>query len=448
MKTKNQMKIGLSIRRLGYHIAAWRLPDVQADGSEDFSFFLKNVQAAEAAKLDFVFLADGVALRTIDEPPGSMACSNENVELEPTTLLAALAPMTKNIGLIATASTTYNEPYHIARRFSSLDHISGGRAGWNVVTSWSELEALNFNREKHMEHASRYERAKEFLDVVTGLWDSWESTAFLRDKASGVFYDPGKLHVLNHKGPHFQVRGPLTASRTPQGRPIIVQAGGSPAGQEIAAASADLVYTNEYDLPKAQAFYHALKAGAVAAGREPDDIKILPGIQPFVGRTRAEAQAKLDRLQELIHPLAALSSLFRLVGNLDAYDLDGPIPEDLPTEGRPSNAIKTLEFARAQNLTIRQLAQRTAGRAAIRQLVGTPSDIADQMEEWFSAGACDGFNVCPAYSPQTMHEFAEFVVPELQRRGLFRTEYEGRTMRENLGLRPYVNCHERTAGGG
>jgi FMN-dependent oxidoreductase (nitrilotriacetate monooxygenase family) len=437
------MKLGLSIRRVGYHIAAWRLPQVQADGQEDFAFFLKSVQAAERAKFDLVFLADGLAVRANDEPAGSLACSNENVELEPITLLAALAPLTKHIGLVATASTTYNEPYHIARRYSSLDHISGGRAGWNLVTSWSELEAQNFNRDKHLDHATRYERAREFYEVVTGLWDSWESGAFLRNKDTGIFYDQSKLHVLNHRGEHFQVRGPLTASRTPQGRPVIVHAGASPVGQEIGATLSDVVYTNEYQLEAAQQYYRTLKDRAVAFGRKADDLKILPGIQPIVGRTREQAQAKLDRLQDLVHPLIGLASLYNLLGDLSSYDLDGPIPQNVLMEGKTSNAIKTLDLARRENLTIRQLYKRTAGKAGIRQVIGTAADIADDMEKWFTSGACDGFNICPAYSPDGIEEFSEFVIPELQKRGLFRTEYEGGTLRENLGLPAYVNRYER-----
>jgi FMN-dependent oxidoreductase (nitrilotriacetate monooxygenase family) len=439
-----QMKLGLSIRRLGYHTAAWRHPETRADSAEDFGCFLQAVLAAEHAKFDMVFLADGVAIRAKDEPPGSLSHSHENVELEPLTLLAALAPMTHNIGLVATSSTTYNEPYHVARRYASIDHISGGRAGWNVVTSWSEMEALNFSREHHLDHDTRYDRAKEFVEVVKGLWDSWEEGAFVRDKSTGQFYVEEKQHILNHKGPHFQVRGPLTASRTPQGRPVIVQAGASEQGREISAISADVVYTNDYSFTSAKAFYEDMQARLVNHGRQPGDLKIMPGIQPFVAATRQEAQDKLDQLQSLIDPLTGLASLFGLLGDCRGWDLDKPIPEDAVFESRTSNAQKTVDMARSENLTIRQLYERTAGKAGIRQIVGTASDIVDDMEHWFSEPTCDGFNICPALMPHGMNDFAQYIVPELQRRGLFRTEYEGKTLRENLGLRTPPNRY--TAG--
>jgi FMN-dependent oxidoreductase (nitrilotriacetate monooxygenase family) len=438
----DKMKLGLSIRRLGYHVAAWRHPETRADCGEDFECFLTSVRAAERAKFDMVFLADGLAVRAVDEPRGSLCRSNENVELEPLTLLAALAPMTKHIGLVATSSTTYNEPYHVARRYASLDHISGGRAGWNVVTSWSEMEALNFSREKHLDHNARYDRAREFVDVVTGLWDSWESGAFVRDKQSGVFYDPVKSHVLNHKGPHFQVRGPLTSSRTPQGRPVIVQAGDSEPGRELAAAHADLVYTNDYVLAAAKSYYADLKDRLARHGRVADDVKILPGFQPIVGATRQEARDKFDTLQMLIDPMTGLANLHKLLGDCSGFDLDAPLPPDAAFETSTSNARKTLELARQQNLTLRQLYQSTAGKAGIRQVIGTGADVADELEQWFLEYACDGFNICPSHMPHGIDDFAEFVVPELRRRNLFRTEYEGRTLRENLGLRPHVNRYE------
>jgi len=442
MARKDQIKLGLSIRRLGYHTAAWRHPDVDADSAENFASFLAAVQAAENAKFDMVFLADGLAVRSVDKPVGSLSHSNENVELEPLTLLAALAPMTRNIGLVATSSTTYNEPYHVARRYASLDHISGGRAGWNVVTSWSEMEALNFSREHHLDHATRYERAREFVDVVTGLWDSWEDGAFVRNKQTGQFYDDAKLHVLEHRGKHFQVRGPLTSSRTPQGRPVIVQAGASEQGREISAACADLVYTNDYHLPTAREFYRDMKSRLQKFDRHADELKILPGIQPFVGATRQEAQDKLDELQALIDPLTGLASLYGMLGDCTGIDLDSPIPDDAVFENRTSNAGKMLDLARRESLTLRQLYQRTAGKAGIRQIVGTPADIADDMEQWFTEEACDGFNICPAQMPNGLADFAARVVPELQRRGLFRTEYEASTLRGNLGLALPKNRYE------
>ncbi|WP_353476156.1 LLM class flavin-dependent oxidoreductase (plasmid) [Salipiger sp. H15] len=428
------MHLGLSMRRLGYHIAAWRHPDVQADGQEDLAFFVESARLAEAAKFDFVFLADGLAVRADDTPPGSLATSHENVEFEPTTLLAALAPQTSHIGLIATASTTYNEPFHIARRFASLDHISGGRAGWNIVTSWSEQEAWNFNRAEHLDRETRYERAAEFVDVVAGLWESWEAGAFLRDKDSGRFYDEDKLHVLNHRGQHFSVRGPLTCSRTPQGRPVVVHAGASPAGIEIAARHADLVYTNDYDIEVARDFRARLRKRTAEMGRDPDSIKVMVGVQPVIGATRAAAEAQLAELQALVHPLAAMAGLINLIGDLDELDLDAPFPESFALSPRStSNAQKALQLGRSEGLTPRELSMRLAGRAGLRQIVGTAEDVADDLERWFQGGACDGFNLCPTHSHTAIRQFTERVVPILQDRGLFRKDYTGKTLREHLG---------------
>lgn len=428
------MRIGLSTRRVGYHIGAWRHPEVSAGGQEQLAFFLENARLAEAGKLDFLFLADGLGIVAHDYPPGSLCHSNENVEFEPITLLAALAPQTKNVGLIATSSTTYDEPFHIARRFASLDHLSGGRAGWNVVTSWSELEAYNFSRVAQLEKDARYDRAREFVEVVLGLWESWDRDAFIHDKASGRFYDPARMHVLEHNGRHFKVRGPLSVSRTPQGRPVVVHAGISEPGREIAAASADLFYTNEYDMVKAKAFYQDIKRRLPAYGRQPDDIKILPGIQVFVGRTREEAREKFEYLQSLIDPVVGIFVLCNLLGDFSNADPDGPIPENIRMNLRTSNAEMTLAMARAEGLTVRQLYQRIGGKAGIRQIIGTVDDVVRDLETWFSERACDGFNICPSHSPGNVRDFVESIVPALQERGLFRTEYEGPTLRENLGL--------------
>ncbi len=435
---KPQLKLGLSMRYLGYHDGAWRHPEVPADGASDYSYFLNSARIAESGKFDMIFFADGIGVRDEDKPEGSLARNNRNVELEPLTLLAALAPMTRNIGLVATASTTYNEPFHVARKFSSLDNISGGRAGWNIVTSWSEHEAWNFSREKHLDYDTRYDRAKEFVDVVTGLWDSWEDDAFLLDKASAQFYDPAKLHVLNHRGTHFQVRGPLSARRTPQGRPILVQAGAADQGQEIAAANADVVYAWQDNLESAKAYYAGLKARMAKYGRPPEHLKIMPAIVTVVGRTQAEAQAKFDAMQELIDPLVGLSRLYRRFGDLSGYDLDGPVPEPVNAPVR-SLAQSAYEKAKRENLTIRQLYKINAAGSSGLHVVGTPEQVADVMEEWLLEGAADGFNLTPTHLPHGIIDFVELVLPELRRRGLFRTEYEGRTLRENLGLPPHVN---------
>jgi alkanesulfonate monooxygenase len=430
---KRQIKLGLSMRQLGYHAGGWRHPDVPAGGAMDIQYFAGVAQAAERGLFDMVFLADGVGLRQRDEQPGSLCRSNQNVELEPLTLLSALAMVTRHIGLVATASTTYNEPYHIARKFGSLDHISLGRAGWNIVTSWSEAEARNFNRETHLEYDARYERAAEFVDVVTGLWDSWEADAFAHDKVSGLFYHPEKMHVLSHRGKHFSVRGPLTVARCPQGRPVLVQAGASDQGQEIAAASADIVFTAQLDLKDAIAYYASVKSRLTRHGRAEDDLLILPGILPIVGRTEAEAFAKHQQLQDLIHPLVGLAHIFGPMGDLSEYPVDGPVPEPKDPELR-SRAKLMLDLARRDNLTIRQLYLTMSSGRGHRTVIGTPAQIADTIEEWVEARAADGFNIIPSHLPAGIDDFVELVVPELQRRGIYRAEYEGRTLRENLGL--------------
>jgi N-acetyl-S-(2-succino)cysteine monooxygenase len=428
-----QIKLGLSMRQLGYHAGGWRHPDVPSGGSMDIDFYVRLARTAERGLFDLLFLADGVALRQRDEPPGSLCRANQNVELEPLTMLSAVAMMTKRIGLIATASTTYNEPYHIARKFASLDHISHGRAGWNIVTSWSEAEAKNFNRENHLDYDTRYDRAAEFVEVVKGLWDSWDADAFAHDKQSGLFYHPDKMHVLDHRDKHFQVRGPLTVARTPQGRPIMVQAGASDQGQEIAAASADIVFTAQTEIDKAQAYYTSVKDRLIRYGRRPDDVLLMPGLLPIVGRTQAEAEAKFQQLQDLIHPLVGLAHVYGPMGDLSSYPIDGPVPDPIDPEMR-SRAAVLLEHARRNNMTIRQLYLAASSGRGHRTVIGTPARIADSMQEWVEADAADGFNIVPSHMPVAVDDFVELVVPELQRRGLFRTFYEGNTLRENLGL--------------
>lgn len=435
---KSQMKLGLSMRYLGYHAAAWRHPEIPPGGATDFKYFLNSARIAERGKFDMLFFADGLGIRADDNPPGSLARTSQNVELEPLTLLAALAPMTSHIGLIATASTTYNEPFHIARKFASLDNISAGRAGWNIVTSWSEQEAWNFSRDTHLDYDTRYDRAKEFVDVVTGLWDSWEDDAFVHDKVSGQFYDPNKLHILNHRGKFFSVRGPLNAPRTPQGRPILVQAGANEQGQEIAAANADVVFASGEDLADAKAYYAGLKARMAKYGRAPELLKVMVGVTPIVGHTRAEAQAKFDQLQELIDPRVGFASLFNWYGDLSSYPLDGPVPEPVNPRVR-SLAYKMWKVAQRENMTVRQFYQRQAVGGAGPVLVGTAEDIANVLETWVDEEAADGFNLTPTHLPHGIVDFVELVLPELRRRGRFRSEYESTTLRGNLGLPEHVN---------
>lgn len=428
-----QMRLGLSMRYHGYHVAAWRHPDYKPGCNVDFTSYRDIARAAEAEKLDMIFFADGVAVRGEDKPEGALSHDMRNAELEPLTLLSAIAATTERIGLVATASTTYNEPFHIARKYASLDHISGGRAGWNVVTSWSDQEALNFNRAENLPREERYARAAEFVRVAKGLWDSWDEDAFTRDKATGQFYDPAKMHVLNHHGEHFQVRGPLNSCRTPQGRPLIVQAGASNQGRDIAAEHADVVYSVSQNVEDARAFYADLKARAAEFGRKDNAPLIMPGITIYTGATKEEAQARFDELQALIDPLAGLSMLYAFCGDLSAYPLDGPVPEHL-FEGKITIGSGLLAKARAEKLTIRQLYEAAAAGFTGRYIIGTAETVVDDLQHWFETGAADGFNICPPLLPQGMEDMSRFILPELRRRGLFRTEYEGATLRANLGL--------------
>jgi FMN-dependent oxidoreductase (nitrilotriacetate monooxygenase family) len=346
--------------------------------------------------------------------------------------------VTSHIGLVATASTSYNEPYNLARRFATLDLISKGRAGWNVVGSWSEHEAQNFGLETTLDYDTRYARSAEFVDVVKGLWDGWDDGALLLDKASGRYFDEAKMHVLNHHGRFFKVRGPLNVACMPQGHPVIVQAGASEQGRELGAATADVIYSINGSLDTARAYYTDVKGRMAKYGREPDELKIMPAFCPVLGRTRAEAQAKFDELQELVDPLAGLGSLYGTFGDLSDYPLDGPVPDEAigKLEIRSISA-QLRERVRQEKPTIRELYLRSGITGSAK--IGTPSDIADAMQEWFENGACDGFNITPAHLPGGCEDFVELVVPELQRRGLFRAAYEGKTLRENLGLKRPVS---------
>lgn len=445
--TKRQIRLNAFLMATGHHVAAWRHPGVPADAALSFESYKKLAQTAEAAKFDAVFLADSVGIR--DAATSRTLHRTARVAgFEPLTLLSALSAVTSKLGLIATVSTTYNEPYTVARKFASLDHLSAGRAGWNVVTSSNEAEALNFNLDRHPEHALRYDRAGEFVDVATGLWDSWEDDAFLRDKKSGEYFDAAKLHVLNHKGKHFQVRGPLNVARAPQGYPVIVQAGSSEPGQELAARTAEVIFTAQQSLAGAQAFYAGLKARLAKYGRRPDDLKILPGVFAVVGDSEAHAKEKFEQLQELIHPDVGVSLLSTVIGGVDlsAYPVDGPLPDDLPEPNGPKSRFRLVtELARTEKLTIRQLYQRIGTARGHWSIYGTASQVADQLQEWFENGAADGFNVMPPWLPGGLEDFANHVVPELQRRGLFRTEYEGSTLRENLGLPRPANRYTQAA---
>ncbi|OXI93095.1 MULTISPECIES: LLM class flavin-dependent oxidoreductase [Burkholderia] len=440
------LHLGAFLYPTGHHIAAWRHPGSQADAGVDFRHYVRLAQAAEAAKFDLVFLADGVGTRGDDVEFLSRTAHSYIAQFEPLTLLSALAAVTERIGLVGTASTSFNEPFHIARKFASLDHISGGRAGWNLVTSSSEHEARNFNRDAHFDHAERYARAEEFADVVRGLWDSWDDDAFVRDRAAGRFFDPSKRHVLDHRGRFFQVRGPLNVARPPQGHPVVVQAGSSPAGTRLAARTAEVIFTAQQTLDDAVAFYADVKGQLAAFGRDPDSLKIMPGVFPVVGRTESEAKEKFDALQSLIDPTVGLALVSGLTGGFDlsAYPLDGPIPPLPETNASKSRQALTIELARRENLTIRELYLRVAGARGHWQLVGTPEQIVDQLEERFVRYGADGYNVMAPTLPGGLDDFIALVLPELRRRGLFRRDYAGHTLREHLGLRRPVR-HDTTA---
>jgi FMN-dependent oxidoreductase (nitrilotriacetate monooxygenase family) len=429
-----QLHLGAFLMESGHHLAAWRDPGVPERAGLDFGLYRRVAQTAESALFDLVFFADSVA---VEEGPGAERFSR-SARFEPLTLLSALAAVTDRIGLVGTVTATYNEPYHVARKFASLDHLSGGRSGWNLVTSDNASEAGNFGRDVHVGHADRYARAEEFLRVVRGLWDSWDDDAFINDRASGLYYRPEGRHVLAHEGEHFRVRGPLNVARSPQGQPVVVQAGASEAGRQLAGASAELVFTAQPTLQAAQAFYADLKSRAEVAGRPADAIKILPGVYAVVGESRAEAEDKQAALQALVDPAAAVGLLSRMIGNFDlsGYPLDEPLPELPLTEtGQRSRQQLLSGLARDGQLTLRQLALKIAGGRGHLSLVGTASDVADVLQQWFEQGAADGFNVMPPTLPAGLHDFARLVVPELQRRGLFRTRYDGYTLREHLGLR-------------
>ncbi|MBS0560804.1 MAG: LLM class flavin-dependent oxidoreductase [Proteobacteria bacterium] len=429
------MKLGLNIVANGAHSAGWRMPDAKADAAMDIGLWMRLAQAAEAARFHFMFWADGIAVRHSAKDDDELSYNPRIDVFEPLTTIGALAAVTRHLGFVASASTTYNEPYHVARKFASLDHVTRGRVGWNVVTSWSEQEAYNFGRDAHMEHEARYRRAKEFTDVVFGLWDSWEDDAFIRDKASGRYFDPAKLHTLHHRGEHFRVKGPLNVARPIQGYPVIAQAGSSASGQDLGGGIADLIYTAQKSRDGAVAFYRSVKAHAEACGRSPDAMLVMPGVLPIMGRTRQEAADRHDQLVERVHPRLGLPFLADTFGDLSAMDLDGPLPPPLPG----SNALKSAHEALIRlggqpGMTIRKLAAIMAGAQGHNILVGTPADVADLMEDWFRGGACDGWNVMPPFLPGPAIEVFDWLVPELQRRGVVDRAYRGGTLRESLGL--------------
>lgn len=430
------LRLGAFFYATGHHVAGWRHPSSEADGGLVLERYVGWAQKAEAALFDLVFLEDGTGIR--DGNLRSSERTARSTHFEPVTLLSALAAVTSRIGLVATTSTSFNEPYNVARRFASLDHLSGGRAGWNLVTSTTDAEAANFGADAIARHADRYERAEEFVDVVLGLWNTWDDGAVIIDKESGQFSKADGFHPLNHRGKHFEVRGPLNISRTPQGQPVLVQAGASGPGKDLAARTAEIVFTANQTLDEATEFYGDLKDRMGRFGRNRDDLKVMPGLFPVVGRSEAEARAKFEALQELIDPVVGLALLERMVGSFDlsSYDPDGPVPELPEANGAKSRQQLMFDLARREGLTLRQLYLRIAGARGHSQIIGTPAQIVDEMEERFQKHGADGFNIMPATLPGGLDDFIELVLPELRRRGLVRTEYEGRTLRGHLGTRP------------
>ncbi len=432
MDSSRKLHLGAFMRPISIHTGAWRYPGAYPDANFNFGHIRHFAQRLEAAKFDAFFMADHLAVLNL--PPAALQRSHTVTSFEPFTLLSALAGATERIGLVATASTTFDEPYHIARRFASLDHLSGGRAAWNIVTTSNPDAALNFGFDSQMEHDARYDRAQEFFEVVTGLWDSFADDAFVRDVASGIYVDLDRMHVLDHKGPSLSVRGPLNIARPVQGWPVIVQAGSSEAGRQFAAEVAEVIFGAEGSLEGGKRFYADIKRRMRAAGRNPDHLKILPAAFVVVGETVEEAKARREHLDSLVHYDSGIGSLNGMLDyDVSGFDPDGPLPEIPETNASKSQRQRVLDLAQRENLTIRQLAQK-AGSYAGLAFVGTPQTIADEMEQWLVEEGSDGFNVMFPWLPGGFDDFVDKVVPELQRRGIFRTEYEGRTLRDHLGL--------------
>jgi alkanesulfonate monooxygenase len=444
MSDRKRLKLGAFMRPVSIHTGAWRYPGAIPDANFNFPAMKRFIQTLGRGKFDAFFMADHLAV--LNMPVNALKRSHTVTSFEPFTLLSALSSVTERIGLMATASTTYDSPYHIARRFASLDHISGGRAGWNIVTTANPDAALNFGLDEDMDHDERYVRAREFYDVVTGLWDSFADDAFVRDVESGVYVDPARMHVLAHKGKHLSVRGPLNIARPVQGWPVVIQAGASEAGRQLAAETAEVIFASSPNLEAGKAFYADIHRRMAALGRDHAGLKILPAAFVVVGDTVEDAKAKRAHLDSLVHYDSSIGSLNSMLGyDVSRFDPDGPLPEIPPSNASQSARDRLVNVARERNLTIRQLALTVGGYGGL-SFVGPPKLIADQMEQWLEESGSDGFNIMFPYLPEGLDDFVDTVVPELQRRGLFRTEYEGATLRENLGLaRPANQFFPETA---
>ena len=444
MSADTRMHLAAFMRPASIHTGSWRYPGAAPDMNFSLPLMKTMIQRLEAARFDAYFMADHLAV--LNMPIEALKRSHTTTSFEPFTLLSALSQCTERIGLIGTGSTTFDVPYHIARRFASLDHISNGRAGWNVVTTSNPDAALNFGLDEHMEHAERYKRAREFVDVVTGLWDSWADDAFIRDVDSGIFLDPAKMHVLDHKGAYLRVHGPLNVARPVQGWPVIVQAGASDDGKQLAAETAEAIFTAVNNLEAGRANYADVKGRMKKIGRNPDHLKILPACFAVVGDTVDEAKAKRAKLDSLVDYANAIASLsFALGMDARTLDADKPLPEIPESNASKSSRERAITMARRENLTVRQLAERLGGYGGLA-MVGTAKTIADEMQEWIETAACDGFTMMFPYLPGGLEDFCAKVVPELQRRGLFRKDYAGCTLRDHLGLDRPANPHFATAG--
>lgn len=425
-----QIHLNAFLRNVGQHEAAWRLPETDARAVTDIGHYQRLARIAEQGKLDAIFFADHPALkdRSEDRPWDS---------LDPFTLITALSGVTSRIGLVATNSTTYNDPYGIARRFATLDHVSRGRAAWNVVTTANASAAENFGFDAHPDPDARYARAAEFLDVAFALWDSWDDDAIVADKEGGVFVDRDRIHRIDHAGPHFRVAGPLEIPRSPQGRPVIFQAGSSEPGKDLAARYADAIFTAQPTLEEGQDFYADIKARVRGQGRDPATVLILPGLSFFIGGTEVEAFALREQFEDLTLPTYGIAQLSRITGlDLSGYDLDSliRIPPRLEQANQRSRHDLVHRLTSTEDLTLRQLLRRLSAGRGHRIATGTPEQIAANIVEWFENGAADGFNLIPPALPTSLASFVGEVIPLLQRRGLFRTDYEGTTLREHLGL--------------
>src|SRR5215468_10604621 len=437
-KARRQLRFGAFFSVPGCHPTGWRHPDAVCETDLDFRLLADMARMAERGKIDCMFFQDSVAIPGATATYGGKPFRVKNgrqAHIEPVSAIAALGALTSRIGLVSTCTTSYNEPYNVARRFLTIDHISGGRAGWNLVTSQAEDEAVNFGRDAHFEHGVRYERAAEFHDVVIGLWDSWGDDAFLRDKPSGMWFDYDKMHILRHKGEHFTVRGPLNVARSPQGRPVVAQAGSSDVGMELAARTADMVFTAQDTINEGRAFRDDMHARMAKYGRGPDHIRIFPGIMPIVGRSDAEARERYEELRALVDDAVGVAAVARLAGGVDIFSLDpdGPLPPLKPSNAARARQDRIVAMGK-RGMSIREIGRVLAMSQTHRVIWGTPESIADDLTEWLEQGAADGFNLLFAHYPKPLEEWVDMVIPELQRRCRFRTEYESTTFRENLGV--------------